>query len=164
MPSGTATSATNFTIAGQTVDEVYISASANGTVAGIAYTGADILHYDRAGNAWAMTFDASDVGLNVNVGSFTFLPDGSILLALAANATLPGVGKVTTMDVVRFVPSQLGPDTVGYFQWYFDGSDVGLSTTAEKMPLASSRRPTAAAGCVSRRRAQPAFQTMWAGR
>ena len=136
-PGGTATSATNFVVPGQVLNEVYVGAAKSGTVAGIAFTGADILHYTRAGNSWEMLFDASDVGLNGNVSAFTFLPNGSILMSLVANATLPGVGAVTPMDVIRFVPTQLGNNTVGFFEWYFDGSDVGLSARTEKIDAIS---------------------------
>jgi hypothetical protein len=36
-------------------------------------------------------------------------------------------------DVVRFVPTSLGANTAGAWELYFDGSDVGLSTSAEKI-------------------------------
>ena len=136
-PSGAATSAANFVVPGQGLNEVYVGAAKSGTVAGIPFTGADILHYTRASNTWAMLFDASDVGLNGNVSAFTFLPNGTILMSLVANATLPGVGAVTPMDVIQFVPTQLGNNTVGSFQWYFDGSDVGLAASTEKIDALS---------------------------
>ncbi len=142
-PGGTATSATNFVVPGQGLNEVYVGAAKSGTVAGIPFTGADILHYTRANNTWEMLFDASDVGLNGNVSAFTFLPNGSILMSLVANATLPGVGAVTPMDIIRFIPTQLGNNTVGSFQWYFDGSDVGLSASTEKIDAISYFQTTA---------------------
>jgi hypothetical protein len=42
--------------------------------------------------------------------------------------------EVDDSDIVRFIPSfpaSLGPDTAGTFEWYFDGSDVDLTTDAE---------------------------------
>jgi hypothetical protein len=36
-------------------------------------------------------------------------------------------------DVLRFVPTSLGPTTAGSFSLYIDGSDVGLTTNAENI-------------------------------
>ena len=38
---------------------------------------------------------------------------------------------VDDSDVVRFIQASLGPNTSGSFEWYFDGSDVDLTTNAE---------------------------------
>lgn len=115
------------------INEVYISAKNGGTVGGLAFAANDILHYNRLTNSWTMFFDASDVALGGNVTSFTFDSNGDLLLAFGANLTVPGVGAVTAQDVVRFDPTQLGPNTAGSFSMYFDGSDVGLTAAAEKI-------------------------------
>ncbi len=80
-----------------------------------------------------MFFDGSDVSLGgTNVNAFAFLSDGSILLSFdSATFTVPGVGTVEDSDVVRFIPTSLGSTTSGTFQFYFDGSDVGLTTADE---------------------------------
>ena len=44
---------------------------------------------------------------------------------------------VTPQDVVRFDATSLGSTTTGAFSMYFDGSDVGLDTTAEKIDSVS---------------------------
>jgi hypothetical protein len=44
-----------------------------------------------------------------------------------------GTFKSAMQDVVRFTPSSLGENTAGGWDLYFDGSDVGLSTTSEKI-------------------------------
>ena len=80
-----------------------------------------------------MHFDGSDVGITRPLAAFTHLPDGSLLLALSGSQNLPGLNGVTANDVIRFVPTSLGDDTVGTFEWYVDGSDVGLSASAEKI-------------------------------
>ncbi len=36
-------------------------------------------------------------------------------------------------DIIRFLPTSLGENTAGTFQWYLDGSDVGLTTSGEKI-------------------------------
>ena len=77
-----------------------------------------------------MVFDGSDVGLNGDVDAFTFLPDGSLLLSIDASATLGGI-SFTDADIIQFTPTSLGPNTAGTFSMYFDGSDVGLTTSSE---------------------------------
>ncbi len=115
-------------------DVIYISPSANGTISGIAYTNGDILRYD--GSAWAMYFDGSDVGFN-KLNAFTLLPGGGLLLSPGGPMTLSGLGAVTAQDILRFTPTSTGPTTAGTYQWYFDGSDVGLSTSAENIDALS---------------------------
>lgn len=103
----------------------------------------DIIAFDMITRTWSMVFDGSDVGLGaagVNVNAFKRLSDGSILLSMDVPVTLqvtdPSTGAITDTliddsDIVRFIPASLGANTAGSFQWYFDGSDVGLDTDSE---------------------------------
>lgn len=50
-----------------------------------------------------------------------------------ASSQKPGIGAVTSWDVVRFTPTSTGNNTAGTFSWYIDGSDVGLTTSGEKI-------------------------------
>lgn len=114
---------------------IYVSSTSNGTVGGIAFADEDILAYDTGTGTWSMYMDGSDVGLGSSsaqdVRAFSFLPDGSLLLVFTGATTIPNVGDVTASDIVRFVPTSLGTTTAGTFEWYFDGSDVGLTTSGE---------------------------------
>ena len=125
---------TNEPSTGPAGDVIYVSPSGTGTVGGVAYTNGDILRYN--GSAWSMYFDGSDVGMNT-LKAFTLLPDGSLLLSPVAKTTLSGVGQVMAQDIVRFTPTSTGNNTAGTFQWYFDGSDVGLSTSGEAIDALS---------------------------
>ena len=78
-----------------------------------------------------MYFDGSDVGITGDVDAFALMPDGSLLLSLEAAATVGSLGTVDDSDVIRFVPTSTGANTAGTFTWYFDGSDVGLTTNDE---------------------------------
>ncbi len=113
--------------------EIAVSPAARVTFGGATYEDEDILAYDMAGGAWRLLFDGSDVGLAKNVSAFAFLSNGDLLLTFAANQVVPGVGTFTPWDVARFHPTQLGAATAGSFAWYVDGSDVGLTTAAEKI-------------------------------
>ena len=57
--------------------------------------------------------------------------DGSILLSIVGAATIPNAGSIDDSDIVRFIPTSLGATTAGVYAWYFDGSDVGLTTNGE---------------------------------
>lgn len=111
---------------------ILFSAAAAGTVDGLVFDAADIVRYDPAAGVWSLHFDASDVGLTGNVTGLA--TDGNaLLLAFKGNTTVPGVGKVTPRDVVRFAPASLGQTTAGTFTLHFRGSDWGLTTAGEKL-------------------------------
>jgi len=110
---------------------LYVSSTTNGTAGGVSFADEDILSYNGASNAWSMYFDGSDVGITSDVDGFALLTDGSILLSLDADGTVAGFATVDDSDIIRFTPTSLGPNTAGTFSWYFDGSDVGLTTNSE---------------------------------
>ena len=133
-PTATATATpTNTPVAG-TANAIYVSSTTDGNV-GFAFSDEDILRFDPNTNSWTMFFDGSDVGLGSNssqdVDAFDLLDDGTILLSITGSATVPNVGSITDADIVRFTPTTLGATTAGTYSWYFDGSDVGLTTTGE---------------------------------
>ncbi len=75
-------------------------------------------------------FDGSDVGLSSaaeNVDAFAIRSDGSLLFSTTGQAHVPGVTSAGE-DLLLFRPTQLGAQTRGTWQMFFDGSDVGLST------------------------------------
>ncbi|HRW07928.1 MAG TPA: SdrD B-like domain-containing protein, partial [Caldilineaceae bacterium] len=111
------------------------------------------LYYSRLGftDLWAVDmttmsttlyFDASDVGLTMpDVDAIHPEADGSLLLSLDRVSAVPGiVGDVTESDIIRFVPAALGETTIGSFELYLDGSDVGLTEPLDDI-VAISRAP-----------------------
>lgn len=113
-------------------DLIYTSSSTSGTAGGVAFADEDILIYDTGTGTWSMFFDGSDVGLgSTDVDAFDLLDDGSFLLSLDASFSVSGLGIVADADIIRFVPTSTGSNTAGSFEWFFDGSDVGLTTTDE---------------------------------
>jgi hypothetical protein len=100
----------------------------------------DIVSYDPGSDTWSMIFDGSDVGLaTAAIDGFTILPGGQNLMLFSFKdpAVIPGLiggpdgENVDDSDIVQFVPITLGQNTSGSFLFYFDGSDVGLTTNAE---------------------------------
>ena len=113
-------------------ESVWISAAADGLGGQAALKEEDIV-VRKTGGGWSLVFDASDVGITQDVNAIERLSDGSILMSLLKAQTVPGLGKVTPQDIIRFVPTALGNTTAGTFEWYLDGSDVGLTTAGEKI-------------------------------
>ena len=69
--------------------------------------------------------------MNADVDAFELMADGSLLLSLDASFSVSGLGTVADADIIKFVPTSTGSTTAGTFQWFFDGSDMGLTTTNE---------------------------------
>jgi hypothetical protein len=91
-----------------------------------------VLVKDMTTGAWALYFDGSDVGLSgTDVDAFDLRADGSLLMSFDTDFTLANFGAVDDSDILRFVPTSTGTNTAGAWQWYFDGSDVGLTTSGE---------------------------------
>ena len=112
---------------------LFVSPRISWQAGGVRVHPQDILAHDPSTDSWEMHFDGSDVGVTRPLAAFARMADGSWLLAFTGPTNLPGVSGVTTNDVVRFVPSSLGDMTAGTFEWYFDGSDVGLAAVTEKI-------------------------------
>ncbi len=114
---------------------IYVSSSSGGNAGGVGFSDEDILAYDTATGTYSMFFDGSDVGLSGSgardIDAFYILDDGSILISVVSATTLPNVGSVDDSDILRFIPTSTGSNTAGTFEWYFDGSDVGLTRNGE---------------------------------
>jgi len=99
----------------------------------------DVVRYSSSSGAFTLEFDGSDVGVGGGaLDGFCKLPDGDFLVSftdpLAIAGMTGGPGGSTTADdsdVVRFTPSSLGTTTSGVWTFYFDGSDVGLTSSSE---------------------------------
>lgn len=121
-------------------EALWVSAAVDGLGGSAAIKRGDIATRKTAAGQWQIVFDASDVGITQNVAAFERMPNGSILMSLAAAQNVPGLGAVSPQDIIRFSPTALGDTTAGTFQWFLDGSDVGLSTAGEKIDAISMQR------------------------
>jgi Zn-dependent metalloprotease len=110
---------------------LYLSLTSSQTIGGVSAADEDILRFD--GQNWSLFFDGSDVGVgSPDLFAFSLLDADSILMSFSANVTVNGI-TATPQDVLRFDATSLGSTTAGTFSMYFDGSDVGFDTTAEKI-------------------------------
>jgi len=127
--SNTATAETQAPPAGP---KLYLGSSTSGTAGGVAFADEDVLIKDMGTGAWTLFIDGSDVGLaNTDIDAFELQGDGTLLMSFDTAFTLSNFGAVDDSDILRFTPTSTGDTTAGAWTWYFDGSDVGLSTSDE---------------------------------
>ncbi|MGH3134933.1 MAG: PKD domain-containing protein, partial [Gaiellaceae bacterium] len=82
---------------------------------------------------FSLYFDGSDVLLTAgseDVDAVELLSNGHILVSTTGAVAVTGVSG-EDKDLLEFSPTSLGAVTAGAFTLYFDGSDVGLTTSAE---------------------------------
>ena len=132
LPTNTPTVTNTATPSPNGSDLIYLSSAGSGTAGGVTFADEDILLHNKASGVWSLYFDGSDVGLSAtDVDALALMPDNSILLSPDTALSIGSLGTVDDSDIVRFIPTSLGDNTAGTFEWYFDGSDVGLTTTGE---------------------------------
>jgi hypothetical protein len=111
---------------------LYLGSSTSGTAGGVAFADEDILIKDMGTGDWSLFIDGSDIGLGgSDVDAFEWQTDGTLLMSFDTAFTLSGFGAVDDSDILRFTPTSTGSTTAGTWAWYFDGSDVGLTTNDE---------------------------------
>lgn len=113
-----------------TADLIYLSGSKDSKLGKLKVGDEDILAFNLANGSWSLVWDGSDVGIKGDLDDFAILADGSMLMSFEQPERINGM-MVADADIVRFIPTTLGANTTGRFEFYFDGSDVGLTTNAE---------------------------------
>ncbi len=128
--------------------ELLISVDVDGTLAGLSggpngtnVDDSDIVKFtptslgaNTAGN-WTFYFDGSDVGLTQStedIDALELTADGKLLISTTGAPSVSGLSGLRDEDVLQFTPTTLGAATAGTWAYYFDGSDVGLSTSSEE--------------------------------
>ncbi len=116
--------------------DILMSYSVAGSITGgsLSFDDSDIVRFSPATQTWALYFDGSDVGLSSNgedVDSIGFAPDGRLVISTSGSTSANGV-SARDEDMIVFNQTSLGANTAGSFEMYFDGSDVGLSTSSSE--------------------------------
>jgi hypothetical protein len=117
----------------------YISTLSGGSAGGVSFADEDIIVYNDTTGTWSMYFDGSDVGLDTTgIDAFQLMADNNFLLSFTTDGVqvtdaMSNTLTIDNSDIVRFIPTALGDNTVGTFEWFFDGSDVGLDTSSENV-------------------------------
>lgn len=121
-------------------DSILFSLAGSATLSGAgSVQDRDIIRFDatslgaNTAGTFSLYFDGSDVGLgssDEDIDALSVLPDGRIVISTLGNISVTGASGVDK-DLLAFTPTSLGTTTTGTWAMYFDGSDVGLTTTAE---------------------------------
>ncbi|HEY6564219.1 MAG TPA: hypothetical protein VIY86_06960, partial [Pirellulaceae bacterium] len=124
-----------------------ISSSAAVTVPGATGTDSDVFEFQPAVlgtttvGTWQLYFDAAAFGLTTaaeDIDAFSILEDGSIVVSTLGGFSVPGPGGNIVgndEDLLRFIPTRTGPATLGAWEFYFDGSDVGLTEDLDALEV-----------------------------
>jgi hypothetical protein len=122
---------TSLTVSDRPTVVLYLSLSGSATLGGASVANEDVVAFD--GTGFSLHFDGSDVGLaSTAIDGLAVLGPSELLLSFTDPVSVPGIpGTVDDSDVVKFTATSLGAQTTGSFTLYFDGSDVGLSTSDE---------------------------------
>jgi len=115
-------------------EDIYISASGSGTAGTVSFADEDIVLCDRSGGTcvWSMFFDGSVEGVSKSsdLTAFHVQDDDNILLAFKTPKRLGKLKKVDDSDIVHF---DRDANTNNRYTFFFDGSDVGLTTDDESI-------------------------------
>ncbi len=120
--------------------DILLTFTAAGTVGGLSVDDSDIVRFTptslgpTTAGSFTWYFDGSDVGLTVNdedLDAVGLTSDGRLIVSVIGNFSGTGASGVDE-DLFVFNATSLGSTTAGSFQMYFDGSDVGLSTSSNE--------------------------------
>lgn len=118
-----------------------LSFTAAGTIGGVSSDDSDILQFaptslgSATAGTFSMYFDGSDVGLTTNnedIDSISLDATGRLVISTLGAFSVTGASG-NDEDLIVFNATSLGSTTAGTWQMYFDGSDVGLTATAENV-------------------------------
>lgn len=113
---------------------VYVSFTAKGKIGGVSYAPGDVLRYTPIDGQWQMFFRAADHGLRGNMVGFSLDEEfGSLYMTFATAQDVPGGGRLTPFDILRYEPAN--PEWGSDESWdlVFVGRPVGLTTSAERI-------------------------------
>ena len=117
---------------------VLFSLRRNTTVNAITMYRWDIWHLDPVTSTYTQIFNATNMfTAPPNIDAMALQADGTMLLSYNTTTTVPCLfggpngDVVEDADIVRFVPYEWGTGSFGHFEFYFDGSDVGLTASSE---------------------------------
>ncbi len=115
---------------GPSAGQMRFSLGSSATLSGTAFQNEDIISWN--GTTFTMFFDGSDVmPTSLTIDGFAVMGTSDVLVTFTEAGSLPGAGGFDDSDVLRFQASSLGTTTAGAWSMYFDGSDVGLSSSDE---------------------------------
>lgn len=129
------------------------------SVDGLSFDDSDVVRFTptslgvNTAGSFSMYLDGSDVGLTTNgedTDGLDVLDDGSLLISTSGTMRVTGL-TARDEDIALFFPSSLGDSSSGSYAMWFDGSDVGLSSSSSEDVDAISLRPDGSSFALSTR-------------
>ncbi len=119
--------------------DLVIAIASAGVVGSVTVENEDLLRCDLTSTGsgsttcnWSLLFDGSAAGLNSNVVAVDMLPDGSLVMRVNADGTIPDIQNLTRKDLARFIPDDPStfPYTSGQWKLFLDGNLVKAASDA----------------------------------
>jgi hypothetical protein len=126
-------------LAAAQLPSIAISLSGTATVGGISVADEDIIVCDpisygplTTSCTWRRLFDGSAAGLNSNVRALDVLPNGSLVIRVGGDNSIPDLSAIKTKDLALFIPADPlhPPYTSGEWRLFLDGDAVKGSSDA----------------------------------
>ena len=95
---------------------------------------------------WSLFFDGSAAGFNTRVHGVDVLPNGSLIIRVASDASLPDISAIKRTDLALFIPQNplSRPYTIGEWRLYLDATPSRVRAT-RACGIRSTCSPTARA-------------------
>ncbi len=112
---------------------VAIAIGGNATLGSVSVTNDDVVVCDPISYGpgttscnWRMLFDGSLNGLNSSIRALDVLPNGSLVIRVGGDNSIPDLSAIKTKDLALFIPSDplSPPYTDGEWRLYLDGDAV----------------------------------------
>jgi hypothetical protein len=126
-------------IAAAQLPSIALSIGANATIGGVEVKNEDIAVCDptsfgpgTTSCTWRLLFDGSQSGLDTSVRSLDVLPNGNLVIRVAADNSIPDLSAIKTKDLALFIPTDPLdlPYTNGEWRLYLDGDAVNGASDA----------------------------------
>ena len=126
-------------VAAAQLPKLVVSIADSGNVGGVPVANEDMLLCDLTSFGpgttscnWSLFFDGSATGMNTQVHGVDVLPNGSLIIRVAADSSLPDLSAIKRKDLALFIPTDplTLPYTSGEWRLYLDGDAVKGSSDA----------------------------------
>lgn len=126
-------------IAAAQLPSVAISIGANATIGGVDVKNEDIVICDptsfgpgTTSCTWRLLFDGSQSGLDTSVRALEVLPNGNLVIRVAADNSIPDLSAIKTKDLALFIPTDPLdlPYENGEWRLFLDGDAVNGASDA----------------------------------
>lgn len=126
-------------LAAAQLPSIALSIGANATIGGVDVKNEDIVICDptsfgpgTTACTWRLLFDGSQSGLDTSVRALEVLPNGNLVIRVAADNSIPDLSAIKTKDLALFIPTDPldVPYENGEWRLFLDGDAVNGASDA----------------------------------